>query len=336
MIITKSPLRIGFAGGGSDIPSFCKDYKGVCINATIDKYVYVLVKRRPDDKIYLKYSENEIVDSVDDIKHDFIRETLKYLSIDFGIEIINWADIPTKGTGLGSSSSFLVGLLNALHTLMGKQVSAKQLAIEACEIEINKCNKPIGFQDQFAAAFGGLNMMQFSVEPERTFIEKIDFTDSELLELSNNLMMFYTGLTRESANILQVQSVNLENDEDILARMIANVDIAEGLYVSLKNRHLGHTGTAMAKNWTLKKSFNKDISNAFIDGMHDIAINNGAMGGKITGAGGGGFLVVYAPISCRDRIEAKLTSFASGIKFMPAKIDKYGSRVLLNTEEHVW
>ena len=166
MIITKTPLRITFAGGGSDMASYYIKHPACCISATINKYVYVLVKKRFDKKIYLKYSDNEVVDvnSVDDVKHDFIRETLKFMSIDYGVEIINWADIPTKGTGLGSSSSFLVGLLLALHTLEGRYVSKESLANQSCFIEIEKCKKPIGVQDQYAAAYGGFNQMRFGTD----------------------------------------------------------------------------------------------------------------------------------------------------------------------------
>ena len=217
MIITKTPLRITFAGGGSDMASYYMKHPATCISATINKYVYVLVKKRFDDKVYLKYSENEVVDvrHIDDIQHDFIRETLKFMNVNYGLEIINWADIPTKGTGLGSSSSFLVGLLLALHTLEGRHVSKENLADQACYIEIEKCKKPIGIQDQYAAAFGGFNQMEFGVPflPDEKIVGGFGFCDQEIRDISEHLHLFYTGVTRESKDILATQTENLINDE---------------------------------------------------------------------------------------------------------------------------
>ena len=229
MIITKTPLRITFAGGGSDMASYYMEHPATCISATINKYVYVLVKKRFDDKVYLKYSDNEVVDvnKVDDIQHDFIRETLKFMSVDYGVEIINWADIPTRGTGLGSSSSFLVGLLLALHTLEGRHVSKETLADQACYIEIEKCGKPIGIQDQYAAAFGGFNHMEFSAAENR--VSGFGFCDQEIRDISENLHLFYTGVTRESKDILATQTQNLISDSEVVQNMHSNVDLAEEL-----------------------------------------------------------------------------------------------------------
>jgi D-glycero-alpha-D-manno-heptose-7-phosphate kinase len=335
MIISKTPLRIGIAGGGSDIPSFCSTKQGFCVNATIDKYVYVLVKKRYDSKIYLKYSENEIVDDISEIKHDFIREALELLDIDFGIEIINWADIPTKGTGLGSSSSFLVGLLNALHVLKGRQVGPQQLAEEACYVEIQKCEKPIGYQDQFAAAFGGLNSMQFKSYPESTCVIPMALSDSELLNVSNHIMMFYTGITRDSGSILSKQSKNISVQGDQHKTMQRNVDIATKLYMDLLDKQIDFIGYAMDENWKLKKTMASGITSKKIDAMYDMAKFHGARGGKITGAGGGGFLIFWVPWSKQSSVRKNLENFC-GAKYMPMKIDKYGSRIILNTEEYTW
>jgi D-glycero-alpha-D-manno-heptose-7-phosphate kinase len=335
MIISKTPLRIGIAGGGSDIPSFCSTQHGFCVNATIDKYVYVLVKKRYDSKIYLKYSENEIVDNISEIKHDFIREALEYLEIDFGIEIINWADIPTKGTGLGSSSSFLVGLLNALHVLKGRQVTPTQLAEEACYIEIEKCKKPIGFQDQFAAAIGGLCATQFGAHPAATFPQQIKLSDNELLNVSRHFMMFYTGVTRDSSIILSEQSKNIDLSGKKHSAMAHNVDIASRLFVNLVDKQIDHIGWSMDENWKLKKEMARNITNKEIDDMYDMAKFHGAKGGKITGAGGGGFLILWVPFERQRVVRDKLESFCNA-KYMPMKIDKYGSRIVINTEEYTW
>jgi len=336
MIITKTPLRIGLVGGGSDLPSFHKTNKGACINVTINKYVYVLVKKRFDKKIYLKYSENEVVESVDEIKHDFIRETLKFLNIDFGVEVINWADIPTKGTGLGSSSSFLVGLLLALHTLMGNKVTKKQIAEEACEIEINRCGKNIGYQDQFAASYGGLNYMTFCGDVSKTQVFPIPIEDQKLVELSDNFMAFFTGFTRESNTILTEQSKTLVDDQEKIEMMKENVHLAENLYYEMIQGCFTTIGFKMDENWRLKKHFNNSISNCFIDNMYSKSKWMGADGGKITGAGGGGFLIIVSEKEHQNKIKNFLTNYASGIEHMPIKFDPYGSRVLINVEEYTW
>ena len=335
MIITKTPLRIGFAGGGSDLPTFTEKYTGWCVNATIDKYVYVLVKKRHDDKVYLKYSENEVVEDVNNIKHDFIRETLKFLEIDYGIEVINFADIPTKGTGLGSSSSFLVGLLNALHILKGTPVGPQELAEQACYIEIDKCEKPIGFQDQFAAAYGGLNTMIFGKDQYSTRVTKIKCDDKQLSEISDSLQMFYTGITRSSSDILSEQGKNLKT-KNTSALMIENVRIAQQLSIELANNNYGAIAKALQDNWSLKKQFASSISNNEIDDMVEIALHSGAAAAKVTGAGGGGFLLLYTPQHRRLEVTENMKLEFPNAIHMPMKLDKYGTRVLLNTEEYQW
>ena len=331
MIITKTPLRITFAGGGSDMASYYDEHPGTCISATINKYVYVLVKKRFDDKIYLKYSDNEVVDvnKVDDIQHDFIRETLKFMSVDYGVEIINWADIPTKGTGLGSSSSFLVGLLLALHTLEGRHVSKKTLADQACYIEIEKCGKPIGIQDQYAAAFGGFNHLEFSASEHR--VSGFGFCDQEIRDISENLHLFYTGITRESKDILATQTQNLISDNEVVQNMHRNVELAEELVEHLVYKDIDAIPIALRQNWELKKKFAGSISNSELDRVYDVATTiGGAGGGKIIGAGGGGFFLFWA----EDK--KKLKDALADYQEMPFIIDKYGSRVVLNLETLAW
>ena len=331
MIITKTPLRITFAGGGSDMASYYGEHPGTCISATINKYVYVLVKKRFDDKIYLKYSDNEVVDinKIDNIQHDFIRETLKFMSVDYGVEIINWADIPTKGTGLGSSSSFLVGLLLALHTLEGRHVSKKTLADQACYIEIEKCGKPIGIQDQYAAAFGGFNHLEFSASEHR--VSGFGFCDQEIREISENLHLFYTGITRESKDILATQTQNLISDNEVVQNMHRNVELAEELVEHLVYKDIDAIPIALRQNWELKKKFAGSISNSELDRVYDVATTiGGAGGGKIIGAGGGGFFLFWA----EDK--KKLKDALADYQEMPFIIDKYGSRVVLNLETLAW
>ena len=331
MIITKTPLRITFAGGGSDMASYYGEHPGTCISATINKYVYVLVKKRFDDKIYLKYSDNEVVDvnKVDDIQHDFIRETLKFMSVDYGVEIINWADIPTKGTGLGSSSSFLVGLLLALHTLEGRHVSKKTLADQACYIEIEKCGKPIGIQDQYAAAFGGFNHLEFSASEHR--VSGFGFCDQEIRDISENLHLFYTGITRESKDILATQTQNLISDNEVVQNMHRNVELAEELVEHLVYKDIDAIPIALRQNWELKKKFAGSISSTELDKVYDVATTiGGASGGKVIGAGGGGFFLFWA--EDKKKLKDALVDYQE----MPFVIDKYGARVVLNLETLTW
>ena len=296
MIITKTPLRITFTGGGSDMPSFFEKHDGHCINATIDKYVYVLVKKRSDNKIYLKYSENELVDTntIFEIQHDFIRETLIYLGVDYGLEIINWADIPTKGSGLGSSGSFLVGLLNAIHTLEGNHVSKEKLAQQASHIEMVLCGKPIGYQDQYAAAYGGLNELKFTADNGHNIkVVPLIKNQDDLNSISQDLLLFYTGITRESSSVLSDQNKNLMNKEDTINAMKENVDLSKWLAEHLRNKEYQYIGHALRMNWDLKLKFSNKVANEDIIKMYDKGREGGASGGKIIGAGGGGFMMFY-------------------------------------------
>ena len=340
MIITKTPLRITFAGGGSDMASYYTKHPACCISATINKYVYVLVKKRFDKKIYLKYSDNEVVDvsSVDNVKHDFIRETLKFMNIDYGVEIINWADIPTKGTGLGSSSSFLVGLLLALHTLEGRHVSKESLASQSCYIEIEKCKKPIGVQDQYAAAYGGFNQMRFGTDVNRGDYKEIKgfgFCDQDLRNLSDHMALFYTGVTRESKEILSIQQKNLITSKEVVSFMHKNVIVADLLSEQLSGyggrKDIDAIPAAMRENWDLKKKFAGSITNKELDNIYDRARTVGeARAGKIIGAGGGGFFLFWT--NNKKKLRETLADYPE----LPFVIDKYGSRVVLNMEQLSW
>ena len=324
-------MRITFAGGGSDMEAYYNLHPATCISATINKYVYVLVKKRFDTKVYLKYSENEVVDvkDIDSIQHDFIRETLKFMNVDYGVEIINFSDIPTRGTGLGSSSSFLVGLLLALHTLEGRDVNKEGLADQACYIEIEKCGKPIGIQDQYAAAYGGFNQMKFSARKRE--VRGFGFCDAELRDISEHLSLFYTGITRESKNILATQTKNLLSNEEVIQNMHYNVEVANDLVEQLVKKNIDEIPIALRKNWELKRSFAGNISNPELDNVYDRATTiGGAAGGKLIGAGGGGFFLFWT----EDK--KKLKEALADYKEMPFVIDKYGARVVLNLEQLSW
>ena len=334
MIITKTPLRITFTGGGSDMPSFFEKHDGHCINATIDKYVYVLVKKRSDNKIYLKYSDNEVVDTntIFEIQHDFIRETLIYLGVDYGLEIINWADIPTKGSGLGSSGSFLVGLLNAIHTLEGNHVSKEKLAQQASHIEMVLCGKPIGYQDQYAAAYGGLNELKFTADNGHNIkVVPLIKNQDDLNSISQDLLLFYTGITRESSLVLSDQNKNLMSKEDTINAMKENVDLSKWLAEHLRNKEYQYIGHALRMNWDLKLKFSNKVANEDIIKMYDKGREGGASGGKIIGAGGGGFMMFYVERTKQQSTEGMVSELGN-YKIMNFNIDHYGSRVLLNVE----
>ena len=295
-----------------------------------------MVKKRYDNKIYLKYSKNEVVDvnHIDDIEHDFIRETLKFMNVTYGVEIINWADIPTKGTGLGSSSSFLVGLLLALHTLEGRTPSKESLCTQSTYIEIDKCEKPIGVQDHYAATHGGFNKMDFGEDVNRGSYKKVTgfgLCDQELREISEHLHLFYTGVTRESKDILTIQNENLINDNEVINHMHENVAVAQTLSQELVKKNFNSIPSALRQNWELKKKFAGNISNQELDNLCDRALTiGGAQAGKIIGAGGGGFMLFWA----EDK--KKLKEALADYQELPFVIDKYGSRIVLNLEGLSW
>jgi len=346
-------LRIGLLGGGSDLDSFlkkCSEHNIKCgkvLNVAINKYVYVLVKKRHDDFIYLKYSDNEVVyiKNIDKIKHDFIRETLKYLNIDFGVEIINWADVPTKGTGLGSSSSFLVALLLALHSIRGELVTKDQLAKEACHIEINLCKKPIGYQDQYAAAFGGMNYFIFKYDKEidkvNVNIENVDHISKITgKNLFSYMLLYYTGKYRLSSDILEKQSVDLVEDDAMISRMKDNINLVEESIDSMQKGYFIRLGYLLKKNWELKKTFSKNMSNKHIDDIYSDLENLGMVGGKITGAGGGGFLLAFFREEDKFKIKRYLNDKSvldnNDGRIMNINIDELGARIIFNEDTNGW
>ncbi len=326
MIISQTPLRISFVGGGTDLQSFYSKEDGMVLSTTIDKYVYVVVKERFDDMIYLNYTPREIVDDVDKIKHDLVRESMKKVGIQKGIEITTFADIPSEGSGLGSSSSITVGLLNALYVYSGIQVSQERIAREACEIEIDICKKPIGKQDQYIAAYGGLNKIIFHPD-ESVSLSKLSTFGSELLKVGSHLILFYTNKTRKADVILAKQKKSTDSQREMLRGMknfVPKVEraIEDGQYDSL--------GKLLHNNWILKRSLVNTISNPDIDGMYGRAINSGALGGKICGAGGGGFLLLYVKKGKQDAVRESLSEYRE----LPFMLDPYGSRIVFNVRTY--
>jgi D-glycero-alpha-D-manno-heptose-7-phosphate kinase len=293
MIITRTPLRISFAGGGSDLPAFYEQEIGAVVSTAIDKYIYITVNPKFDHKIRASYSVTEIVDSVDEVQHELIREALHLLSIKEGIEITSISDIPSQGTGLGSSSSYTVGLLNALYAYKGHMAGAERLAHEACYIEINRCRKPIGKQDQYIAAYGGLQYIRFNSDGS-VYTDPVICSPTTRKRLQSRLLLLYTGLTRKADDILSEQTRETRNDEgkrDSLRRM---VDLAGQLCDALGRDDINAFGEILHYGWLEKRKLAANISNSAIDGWYERARSAGAIGGKLLGAGGGGFLLLYA------------------------------------------
>jgi D-glycero-alpha-D-manno-heptose-7-phosphate kinase len=326
MIISQTPLRISFVGGGTDLKSFYHHEDGMVLSSAIDKYVYVIVKERFDDKIYINYSIKEIVDDVSEIKHQLVREAMKKVGIERGVEITTLADVPSEGSGLGSSSSITVGLLNALYNYSGRQVTLEQIAREACEIEIDICKKPIGKQDQYIAAYGGLNKITFQSD-ESVLMSKVPVFNTNLLILGSRLLLFYTNKTRNADVILKKQNQKTDDKREILQKM---KNFVPRLERSLKNYNFNRLGKLLHENWLLKKSLVGSISNSEIDDMYNTAMEAGALGGKICGAGGGGFLLVYVPKAKQDHVRAALSDYRE----LPFMLDSFGSRIIFNVRSY--
>lgn len=293
MIITRTPLRISFAGGGSDLPAFYQQERGAVISTAIDKYIYITVNPKFDHKIRASYSVTEIVDSVDKLQHELIREALYLLDIRRGIEITSISDIPSRGTGLGSSSSYTVGLLNALYAYRGHMADAERLANEACHIELDRCRKPIGKQDQYIAAYGGLRYIRFNPDGS-VFSDPVICLSATRKRLQTRLLLLYTGLTRRADDILTEQSYEIQTSEAKRASLRRMVALADQLCEALGRGDIDSFGEILHAGWLEKQKLAAHISNSQIDDWYERARAAGAIGGKLLGAGGGGFLLFYA------------------------------------------
>ncbi len=305
MIISKTPLRMSFVGGGSDLPVFYRKYGGAVVSTAIDKFVYITVNKKFDNRIRISYSRTEEPATVDKIKHPLVREALKMLDIPGGIEIASIADIPARGTGLGSSSSYTVGLLHALHAYNSRFASAEQLAREACEIEIGRCGEPIGKQDQYAAAFGGFNFIEFYPD-DSVSVEPIICRRETLRQLQANTLVFYTGITRSASALLKTQQQALAAEKAKQKMLRRMVGLARQLKAELQQNNLAAFGEILHENWELKRQLAPAISTSLIDTWYGRARHAGAAGGKLLGAGSGGFLMFYAPQERHDAIAREL------------------------------
>jgi D-glycero-alpha-D-manno-heptose-7-phosphate kinase len=319
MIITRTPFRVSFTGGGSDLREFYLKYgHGAVISTTIQKYIYIVIHPYFQNKIRIKYSKTEDVETVDEIQHPIVRECLRKVRIEKGIEIASFADVPA-GTGLGSSSSFTVGLLNALYAYKGQVVSKERIAREACEIEIDILGEPIGKQDQYAAAFGNINYIRFNKD-ESVDVSPILLSESSKKKLEKSLCLYYIGGKRKASGILCEQKKNMSDDTRIknLRGMVA---LTDELRDALQGADIGALGNLLHKGWLLKKDMASGISNDEIDGLYDIALRHGAAGGKLLGAGGTGFLLLYA--DDHETLEKKLNR-----RILPFQIDREGTKIL--------
>lgn len=305
MIISRTPLRMSFVGGGSDIPAFYRENGGAVVSTAIDKYVYVNVNKKFDSGIRIAYSKTEEVDSVGKIEHRIVKAVMSHLDLDGGLEITTIADIPSKGTGLGSSSTFSVGLLHVLNAFKGKYVSSEQLGEDSCFIEIDVCGEPIGKQDQYAAAFGGFNLIEFRPD-DSVVVSPVICDRSTIADLEAGILVFYTGMTRSASELLRQQSEEVAGNVSKKRAIERMVRLAYDLRDELHKNNLAAFGEILHENWMLKKGLTSGISTTQIDEWYGLARSAGAKGGKILGAGAGGFLMLYAPPESHDAIKAAL------------------------------
>ncbi len=323
MIISRTPLRMSFVGGGSDLSVFYRKFGGAVVSSAINQFVYITVNRKFDEKIRVSYSKTEEARTVARIKHPLVREAMTMLGIDGGLEITSIADIPGKGSGLGSSSSFTVGLLHAFHAYAGRYASAEQLAQEACEIEIGRCGEPIGKQDQYAAAYGGLNFIQFH-EDDSTSVEPILCKRETLKSIQDQMLVFYTGITRSASDVLRHQQSAMASERKKQSVVRGMVKLAHTLKAELQRNRAGAFGEIIHEGWMLKKSLTRGITTDAIDDWYARARKAGAVGGKLLGAGAGGFLLFVAPRERHDAIAGAL----SELRRMEFRFEPQGSRII--------
>ncbi|MCL4803576.1 MAG: GHMP kinase [Anaerolineae bacterium] len=323
MIIVQAPLRTSLFGGGTDFPGYYLEHGGCVLTSAIDKYIFVTIKQRFDNKLRVGYTHTELVDSVDEIRHDLIREAFRLTGIDHGVEITTMGDIPSEGSGLGSSSTVTVGALHAMYALKRELIMAEQLAKEACQIEIDVLGKPIGIQDQYIAAYGGLRFMEFQPGTGEVCTTRIHLDPATKRQLNHNLLLFYTGVTRKADSILSEQRENIRSRESVLEEM---KHIAHTACDKLQQGDVNAIGDLLHDSWMLKKQLASKISNSEVDDLYEIARKAGATGGKIAGAGGGGFLLLYCPPGHQEHLRGQLHM----LQELPFNLGQDGSKVIFD------
>ena len=326
MIITRTPVRISMGGGGTDLQSYYSKYGGFLIGATINKYIYITLTKMFEGNLQVKYSKTETVNHVDEIQHPTVRESLKLTKISNGIELTSIAEVPSN-SGLGTSSSFLVGLLRALHAYKNEHVTNFEIAEEACKIEIDILKEPIGKQDQYMASFGGLQCLEFDRQGY-VKITPLKVTHDVVEELEKNVVLFYTGIKRASSYVLSEQNKSMQEDNEKAVECIHELkEIAYKTKRYLEEGNVHAFGEMLDLHWNIKKKLSNKVSSNFIDDCYALARKNGAIGGKIMGAGGGGFFMFYCS-ERKDNLRKALTN--AGLKEMHFRFDFEGSKVLLD------
>ena len=328
MIISRTPVRVSFCGGGTDVDWFSQasENGGMVTSLALDRYIHVTVNKRFDNRIRLSYSRLEIVDDFEDLEHELVRESMRMTGVTSGVEITTIADIPSRGTGLGSSSSVTVGLLNALHCFAGRSVSPSQLASEACQIEIDILKQPIGRQDQYAASYGGINTIKFCNNGD-VLVEPIDISDSIKSRISEEFTLIFTGKSSSASSILS----NSVNDGkfaiDNLKRIRKQADEAKDY---LNSGQLSELGSLLNEAWNMKRGISESVSDSFLDEMYERIISTGATGAKLLGAGGGGFFLVHGDFETRQKLKLE---FSSDFRMIPLNIDNMGSSIIHNDSQ---
>jgi D-glycero-alpha-D-manno-heptose-7-phosphate kinase len=320
MIVSKTPMRMSFVGGGSDLPAFYRQETGAVLSTSIDKYMYIAVNRKFDERLRISYSRTEEVETPQQVAHPLVRHALEVAGIDGGIEITSMADIPSRGTGLGSSSAYTVGLLNALFAYRNEYASKERLARLACDIEICRCQEPIGKQDQYAAAYGGLNLIRFHSD-DSVSVDPVICEPAVLTELEASTLVFYTGRARKASAVLTEQCENMSANRPLMRRM---VQLAFDLKRELESGQLESVGSILNENWCLKRQMAGGVSDATIDEWYATGLANGARGGKLLGAGNGGFLMFFAPPELHVRISRTLPDLKP-VKF---GFDRTGAQIV--------
>jgi D-glycero-alpha-D-manno-heptose-7-phosphate kinase len=328
MIITKTPLRISFMGGGTDLRSFYEHGHGAVITTSISKFVYLAIHKFFDPKIVLKYSRTETVDRVSEIEHPLIRECMVACGVDEPLELTSFADIPAAGSGLGSSSAFAVGLIKALNAFKAREIPGERCAEMACRVEIDQLHEPIGKQDQYATAMGGLNYVRFNAD-ETVLVEPVVMPLEAREILQRRLMLFYTGITRSARDILAEQKANTEKSSQSRSSLSSLLGMTESLRSELSAGRIDTLGEMLHESWVIKQSLAKGISNEALGGVYQTARSAGALGGKILGAGGGGFFLFYVPEERQDAVEGAL----AGLRRIPFRFEGHGTRTLYYQSE---
>lgn len=327
MIIIRTPFRIPLGGGGTDLPSYYSKHGGFIFSATIDKYMYTFIHRPlVDDLIRVIYSHSERVEKLSEVQHDIVRASLEYMGVENAIQIASIADIPA-GTGLGSSSAYAVGLLHGLHVLRREYVSLETLAEEACHIEIDLLKKPIGKQDQYLAALGGFVVLE--IDPDgAVHARRAEIADAVLDQLNANILFFYTGTSRSADDILKHQSAAAKRDEGAVVENLHRIkEIGREILTAVESGNLRRFGQLLHEHWTTKKNLSRKVSDPRIDRLYEIARDCGALGGKIMGAGGGGFFLFYIEEGHQSLREAMRKE---NLREMRYSFDFEGTKLLSN------